>query len=253
MIFNLTFAFYGSRFFPVKASKPVSPEHAFVAQLQQSRAELVEVKLALASCQQQLSIAQQQIDVLLETNARIKHESLGLAEKYAQALHCSHHDVLTGLPNRNLLRDRLQQTMAQSARQQKQVALLFIDLDKFKSINDTLGHAVGDKLLQQVAKRLVSCVRQGDTVCRYGGDEFVIMLTEIDTQESAALMTAKIRKRLCASYILGEHVVTVTASIGIAFHGAEGQDYSDLINQADNAMYRVKVAQRTNNNSSFLF
>ena len=141
----------------------------------------------------------------------------------------------------SLLLDRLKQAIAHSARQHKQVALLFIDLDKFKSINDKLGHAVGDRLLQQVAERLTACIRYGDTACRYGGDEFVIMLPEIDGQENAAAVTEKIRANLAAAYDLDGNFIEITASIGVAVYRDGGQNCSDLIKQADIAMYLAKA------------
>lgn len=134
--------------------------------------------------------------------------------------------------------------MVQSTRQQKQVALLFIDLDKFKNVNDRFGHLAGDKLLQQVAGRLAACVRYGDTVCRYDGDEFVVMLTEVDAKESAVAMMEKIRSRLSLAYVLDGHVIEITASIGISVYKADGQNYNNLIKQADFAMYVAKVAQQ---------
>ena len=134
-----------------------------------------------------MKAAQQQIDTLEKINSCLRQKLNRLEKKCAQALHSSYHDELTGLPNRNLLLDRLKQAMALSDRQHKQLALLFIDLDKFKNVNDRLGHVAGDKLLQQVAGRLAVCIRYGDTACRYGGDEFVIMLPEIESQESCGL------------------------------------------------------------------
>jgi diguanylate cyclase len=167
-----------------------------------------------------------------------------LAKKCNRARHFAYHDELTELPNRRLLLDRLKQAMAQSVRQHKQVALLFVDLDRFKSINDRFGHFAGDQLLQQVAGRLTACIRNGDTVCRYGGDEFVVMLTGIDAQESAEVLADKIRVRLSPSYLLDGHVIEMTASIGVAVYQADGQTCNDFIKQADIAMYLAKVAKR---------
>ncbi|WP_411727752.1 diguanylate cyclase domain-containing protein [Methyloglobulus sp.] len=211
-------------------------------QLQQPLEELVELKQVLASSQQQLEVAQQQIETLEQTNERFRQKLIRLAKKCMQARHLAYHDKLTGLPNRSLLLDRLKQEMVQSARQHKQVALLFIDLDKFKSVNDRFGHLAGDKLLQQVADRLAACVRYSDTVCRYGGDEFVVMLTDVDAKESAAAMKKKIRARLSASYLLDSHVIEITASIGVAIYNAGRQNCNELIKQADIAMYLAKVA-----------
>jgi len=213
-------------------------ENPVYGHLQHAHSELAELKRALATSQQQLKAANQQIKTLRETNASLIQKLH--AKKNAQALHFAYHDELTGLPNRRLLRDRLKQAMAQSDRQDKQVALLFIDLDKFKSVNDSLGHAAGDSLLQQVAKRLAACIRYGDTACRYGGDEFVIMLPEIDDQDSVAAVTEKIRARLAESYVLDGNVIAVTASIGTAVYRTGGQNCSDLIKQADIAMYLAK-------------
>ncbi|MGR8980314.1 MAG: diguanylate cyclase domain-containing protein [Gammaproteobacteria bacterium] len=201
-----------------------------------------ELKRALATSQQQLKAAQQQIETLAETNAYLRRRSVRLAKKCAQARHFAYHDELTGLPNRSLLMDRLKQAMVQSARQNKQVALLFIDLDGFKSVNDRLGHSAGDKLLQLVADRLTSCIRYGDTACRYGGDEFVILLPEIDGQESAEVVTEKIRAHLAVSYEVDGNNVEISASIGVAVYRTGGQNCSDLIKQADMAMYHAKTS-----------
>lgn len=209
-------------------------------QLRDPFSELAELKQALATSQQQLKAAQEQIESLVETNACLRQRSIRLAKKCAQARHCAYHDELTGLPNRSLLMDRLKQAMVQSARQHKQVALLFIDLDGFKSVNDRLGHTAGDKLLQQVAERLTASIRYGDTACRYGGDEFVILLPEINGQVSAQAVTEKIRVHLASSYVVDGNDVEITASIGVAVYRTGGQNCSDLIKQADMAMYHAK-------------
>ena len=187
-----------------------------------------------------MKTAQLHIDSLEATKTSLREKLIRLAKKCAQALHFAYHDELTGLPNRALLLDRLKQAMAQSDRKQKQVALLFIDLDKFKGINDRLGHLAGDTLLQLVAERLSACIRKGDTACRYGGDEFLVMLTEIDGQDNAALVTEKIRARLAAPYVLDGYSISITASIGIALYRADGINCSELIKQADTAMYHAK-------------
>jgi diguanylate cyclase (GGDEF)-like protein len=194
-----------------------------------------------------LEVAQQKNEIILATNASLRQKLIRLAKKCAQALHFANHDELTGLPNRSLLLDRLKQAMAQSDRQHKQVAVLFIDLDKFKSVNDRFGHAVGDKLLQQVAERLTACIRYGDTACRYGGDEFVILLPEIDDHQNVvAVVMEKVRTLLAASFVLDGNIIEVSASIGSAVYSAGGQNYTDLIKEADKAMYLTK----TQNNGS---
>ena len=217
------------------AENPVYGGH-----LQHCLSELGELRQALATSQHQLKASQRQVETLLGKKTCLRQKLIRLAKKYAHARHFGYHDELTGLPNRSLLLDRLKQAIVQSARQQKQVALLFIDLDKFKNVNDSLGHAAGDKLLQLVAERLTACIRYGDTACRYGGDEFLVMLTEIDGQDNAALVTEKIRARLAVPYVLDGYSISITASIGIAFYRADGLNCSELIKQADTAMYHAK-------------
>lgn len=199
--------------------------------------ELAELKWV----RQQSQDAQQKIEMLLNANALLRQKLIRLAKKCAHAQHFMYHDELTGLPNRNLLLDRLKQAINHSIREQKPVALLFIDLDDFKNINDTFGHATGDKLLQQVAARLTTIIRQGDTVCRYGGDEFIIMLPETDGQESLAAVTEKIRLQLAEPYDLDGKSMVTTASIGSALYRTDGQSIGDLIKQADTAMYKDKM------------
>ncbi len=163
--------------------------------------------------------------------------------------HLALYDQLTDLPNRRLLLDRLQRALSFSVRNHRQCALLFIDLDNFKSINDTLGHDMGDMLLQQVSKRLVSCVRKGDSVARLGGDEFVVMLEELspDSLEAAAQAEAvgdKIFIALNQPYQLATHQVRNTPSIGAILFGDKQQGVDELMKQADIAMYQAKKAGR---------
>ncbi|MCR4346435.1 MAG: GGDEF domain-containing protein [Sulfuricaulis sp.] len=207
----------------------------------QAISELTELKRSLAASQQQSESTHRQIEALAKTNACLREELIGLAHKVAEARHCAYHDELTGLPSRRLLLDRLNQAMVQAARQQKQVALILLDLDGFKEINEKYGQAAGDKILRQVAQRLVACIRSTDTACRYEGDEFVIMLPEIDARESAAEMAEKIRARLAPPYVVNEQSMTVTASTGMAVYRGDGQSYIDLIKQADVAMCLAKV------------
>ncbi len=171
------------------------------------------------------------------------------AEKEIQ--HLAFYDHLTDLPNRLLLTDRLQQAIASSGRSGQQCALLFIDLDNFKTLNDTLGHDMGDLLLQQVAQRLVSCVREDDTVARLGGDEFVVVLENLNGQpyeaaEQAETVCEKIITLLSQPYQLSVHEYNCTPSIGIAMFDAQGDNGAeDLLKQADIAMYQAKNAGRS--------
>lgn len=159
------------------------------------------------------------------------------------------YDPLTGLPNRRLLLDRLHQALAASARSHKQGALFFIDLDNFKTLNDTLGHDKGDLLLQQVAQRLSACVREGDTVARLGGDEFVVMLENLsaDINEAAAQLEAvgeKILADLNWTYLLNGHEYHGTSSIGVTLFGKQEKTVEALLKQADLAMYQAKAGGR---------
>jgi diguanylate cyclase (GGDEF)-like protein len=158
-----------------------------------------------------------------------------------QARRFAHHDELTGLPNRRLLLDRYNQAVALAARQDRRVALLFLDLDDFKRINDVYGHGAGDSILQQVAVRLRACIRSSDTACRYGGDEFVVLLPELEGRRNAVAAAGKIRTRLAAPYIIDGAEITVTASIGIAVYPVDGLEYGDLMRVTDGFMYRDKA------------
>ena len=160
--------------------------------------------------------------------------------------HLAQHDVLTDLPNRLLLNDRLTQAISLARRNHNQVAVLFLDLDGFKHINDSLGHAIGDKLLQSVAARLSTCVRKSDTVSRQGGDEFVILLSEVAHAADAAISAAKIIAELKKVHSIGEHQLHVTASIGISTYPENGEDAETLIKNADTAMYHAKEYGRDN-------
>jgi diguanylate cyclase (GGDEF)-like protein/PAS domain S-box-containing protein len=166
-------------------------------------------------------------------------------EQEERIRHLAQHDFLTDLPNRFLLRDRLQRAILAAARNSRAVALLYIDLDRFKTINDTLGHAVGDKLLRQVARRLVAGVRASDSVSRLGGDEFVVMLADIDRPpQSAGVVARKLLDLLSTSLEVDGHDLMVTPSIGIAVFPQDGDTLDTLLKNADMAMYAAKDAGR---------
>jgi diguanylate cyclase (GGDEF)-like protein len=160
--------------------------------------------------------------------------------------HLAQHDYLTGLPNRMLLNDRLSQAVSYAKRHGTQIAVLFLDLDNFKHINDSLGHLVGDKLLESVAQRLVRQVRQSDTVSRQGGDEFVILLHEDMHAESAAIAAEKIVQSLTLPHHIDKHELHITTSIGISLFPGDGNDAVTLIKNADTAMYHAKKKGRNN-------
>jgi len=154
--------------------------------------------------------------------------------------HAAQHDFLTGLPNRLLLSDRITQAIAQAPRHNKQVAVLFLDLDGFKHINDSLGHLVGDKLLQSVANRLVACVRSSDTVSRQGGDEFVVLLSEAAQGDDAAITARRILHSIAEVHCIDEQNLHVTTSIGVSVYPDDGPDAQTLVKNADIAMYQAK-------------
>jgi diguanylate cyclase (GGDEF)-like protein len=217
--------------------------------LQQALAELGELRRSLSASQEKSSAAQRQIVAYVDTISRLRQKVSLLEQEVAQVHHFAYHDELTGLPNRSLLRDRLNQAIVQAARQNKQVGLLLLDLDGFKNVNDRLGHATGDKLLQRVAERLLSCIRGADTACRYGGDEFVILLPEIDGEKSAAEVAQKLHANLAMPYVVDGNPIAVTSSIGIAVYPCDGSSQDDLIRRADVAMYLAKA----HNNSQIRF
>jgi len=153
-------------------------------------------------------------------------------------------DPLTGLPNRTLLIDRLGQVMAQAVRSGQMAAVLFLDIDRFKAVNDSFGHASGDQMLKVVAERLMACIRKSDTVARVGGDEFVVILTSVDTQQDVVVTAEKILATFSAPLLLEGHEVFGSGSLGIAIYPVDGQEVSTLLKNADMAMYRAKELGR---------
>jgi diguanylate cyclase (GGDEF)-like protein/PAS domain S-box-containing protein len=161
-----------------------------------------------------------------------------------QMTHSAEHDFLTGLPNRMLLNDRISQAIVLASRHNKHVAVLFLDLDGFKHINDSLGHPVGDKLLQSIATRLVDCVRASDTVSRQGGDEFVVLLSEVELSEDAAITARRMLHAVSRPHSVDQHDLHVTTSIGVSVYPEDGLDAETLIKNADTAMYQAKESGR---------
>jgi diguanylate cyclase (GGDEF)-like protein len=152
----------------------------------------------------------------------------------------AHHDPLTDLPNRELFHDRLQTALARARRNKERLAVLYIDLDGFKEVNDGHGHAVGDLLLQEVAQRIRRCLRESDTVGRIGGDEFVVLLNNITLPEHGAVVAEKIRAVLDRPFELGGKRLHISSSIGVATYPEHGDDNKQLIRHADEAMYAAK-------------
>ncbi len=158
----------------------------------------------------------------------------------------AHHDALTELPNRTLLLDRLRQALARVRRGNRRLAVVFLDIDRFKNINDTLGHDIGDHLLQDMSQRLLGCLRDGDTVARFGGDEFVVLLDDLGSVTDVTGIALKILEVLKPPFLVGEATLHVTASIGISLFPNDGEDSGTLLKNADTAMYRAKDLGRNN-------
>jgi diguanylate cyclase (GGDEF)-like protein/PAS domain S-box-containing protein len=180
-----------------------------------------------------LRLAGSQADITRQKTAelRLRHEAL--------------HDALTGLPNRVLFEDRLQQALFRASRSPgRQVAVLFVDLDRFKNINDSFGHATGDRLLQEVASRLLRAVRSADSVARIGGDEFTVLLDGVRHDEEVAVVTRRIREAVRLPVTVAGNELVVSASIGVTLSGDQGFRPEDLLREADTAMYRAKAAGR---------
>ena len=180
----------------------------------------------------------------LRDRDRLLAAERAVAEGRAQLQHLAHHDPLTGLPNRTLLRDRVTQALATATRRGAKVALMFIDLDRFKEVNDTLGHATGDALLCHVAAQFTLMLREEDTVCRQGGDEFAIVLTDVD---SSAAVTGAVERVMTLSNrraAIDGHELPLSMSVGIAMFPKDGEDFESLMQCADTAMYRAKAAGR---------
>ena len=183
---------------------------------------------------------------MVEVKTRIRN-MLEVRLLYKQVEHYSQemetlalYDALTGLPNRRLLMDRLSLSIAHAHRNRSTMAVLFLDLDKFKQVNDSLGHGAGDTLLNLVAARLVALVRQEDTVARLGGDEFVIALWELTQVDDVAKLAAKVVQDLSKPYLIDGHEVHISASIGVGIYPIHGEDGETLMKRADTSMYEVK-------------
>ena len=222
---------------PQAAPPPDEPWQARIAQLE---AELVERQAA-----QEKAIAERTA-ALEATNQRLEAEIAERQQAEGRAQHLADHDPLTGLPNRRLLEDRLGQALVFGSRNRKLCAAMFVDLDRFKHVNDTHGHAVGDRMLREVGRRLQEQLREGDTICRLGGDEFVIVLPEIKRSSDAAHVAQKIIEAVAQPVTIDERDLHVSCSVGISVAPDDGRDAETLIRNADAAMYHAKEIGRAN-------
>ena len=191
----------------------------------------------------------QLVNELKKVTNKLTFESQQAQENHKEIEYLAHHDALTGLPNRNLAQDRFQQSLAHVTRTDEAVALLFIDLDDFKPVNDNLGHDIGDLVLKEVAVRLTGAVRKQDSICRIGGDEFVIILESCDHQNAIAEIANKILESVRKPYHIHAHQIQISASIGVSLAPHDGVDFDELSKKADLAMYKSKASGR--NSCSF--
>nr|WP_315186763.1 EAL domain-containing protein [uncultured Albidiferax sp.] len=242
---------------PLLEQKPVADGSAQTLTLAEREARLEQRETVVR--QQELAVHAKEFQALQTTEQlREANERLVVASVQAQALaeaaesataqmsYMAQHDILTGLPNRALLNDRLAQSMALAQRHGQKVVLVYLDLDNFKQVNDSLGHAVGDALLRAVAQRLSASVRQSDSVCRQGGDEFVLLLAEVDTVKDAARAAAMLIEATSEPYQVGGHLLHVSSSIGLSIYPDDGSDVETLLRNADTAMYHAKKNGRAN-------
>ena len=176
----------------------------------------------------------------------VKEDFTEIKRLQDQMNNLAHHDQLTGLPNRTLFYDRLKNAQALARRRKSGFALFYLDLDGFKAVNDTFGHERGDLLLTAVAKRLAACLRESDTVARIGGDEFSVLLPDLQGREAAAGIAGSIIEALAQPFQCGDAACRIGVSIGISFYPQDGEDSNQLLSRADKAMYRVKNGGRNN-------
>ena len=216
-----------------------SEERSLLEQLASLRSDLAEAKQEFSTLRASQLLEANEHLVLAALRAQDQAETT--ASELDALTKTSQHDVLCGIPNRALMRDRLDKAIAMARRHSSQLALLFLDLDHFKKINDQLGHLAGDETLRQVARRLESVVRASDTISRHGGDEFLILLAEISHPGDASLMAARMLEAISRPLRLrADTLLQVSASIGVALYPDDGLDAVTLIARADAAMYSVK-------------
>ena len=221
----------------VKVAQALTESEAIHANVLEASAELVAVNDALA----------EEIEERRELEAKLEESEIALSESRAEAevsRHSALHDALTGLPNLTLFHDRLSTALAQAERHAWRLAVMFIDLDAFKKINDTLGHDVGDRVLAAVGRRLEAMVRGGDTVSRRSGDEFLFLMVEAKDASNVDALATRIARTLAEPYDIDGVPITLGASVGVARYPEDGRDGHQLLARADAAMYAAKKAKQ---------
>lgn len=191
-------------------------------------------------------------EILKLDNDRLQRRIAELARDAAESHRLAHQDDLTGLPNRRQLMNRLQWAIANARQRRLQLALLFIDLDDFKGVNDRLGHLIGDQLLTIVASRIAACVRSDDIACRYGGDEFVALLPNVSDLSVALRVAHHVEERIGRGYRIAGEEIRITASVGLAIYPCDGDCYEELLRHADADMFGRKTARRNNDLPAFI-
>ncbi|WP_428384574.1 diguanylate cyclase domain-containing protein [Nevskia ramosa] len=208
-----------------------------------SGTEIDGTQACACSLEQHLRAALEENRSLRAANEQMAKALDEITRKHIRVQHMAHHDGLTGLPNRQMLMQRLQDGIAESFAHQRLLALMFIDIDGFKVVNDRHGHSAGDKLLAMLATRIASAVRAGDLACRYGGDEFVVILSDISEAAVAIRVAEDIRKHVDGRYSIDGQELQISASIGYALYPTDGDQWDSLLSSADASMYRDKNRQ----------
>ena len=203
--------------------------------------DLAELVTRLESTRVALADATYRVSQLVQANLLLERHAHALVKELDHTRRLALHDPLTALPNRVLLADRIELAMLHARRQFQQVAVLMLDLDGFKAVNDRYGHATGDTVLREVSRRALASIRAVDTACRFGGDEFVIVLSDIGAREDAQAVTEKIRSEIAKPMVFAERTLSITASVGLAVYPSDGSTCAALLERADREMYGTKA------------
>lgn len=215
-------------------------EHLTVDEIQETLAQSEKIEDKVQECAEDLHLINTALAEEITERKKLEQKLCDSEAQEEKNRYLAYHDVTTGLANRALFNDRLDQALAQAERHTRSFAVMFIDLDKFKSINDTYGHGIGDKVLQKVAARLQTCVRDEDTVSRVGGDEFLCLLMEVDEDANVAKIADSMIEKISETCELNDIKLSVKPSIGIAIYPRDGASAEVLLKNADAAMYKAK-------------